>query len=388
MDQASFGQLNREFKALRQLHLACSQDYNSSGKLDDIKIGALADYLPIDKYHAGLTVWDRDAQGLGASSHNSTGYDNWIIPDVYMQNRYAYFPAAASPGFVGQGSLPPVTGYGGMGPGPLSGMLSAPNPNNITNGWTVFQGVRTYDPTAGAWTTPDAFAGTIQDPMSQKSYVYNRANPVAYADPTGFGPAPIPSAFGYPSQTADLAGEGSSDLPESGYAAMHSAFDPLIISTDLALSKAVSPSSSPTNQPRDLTPIEQIAEKIGNQVLDKANGSIAPGDSGDPEHREAYSIITEDPDTGTYNYGPINVSEIGSSTFKAQENEVGYIHAHPGARDRDLDEHTGTHFSPEDQGALGGDFKYGFVVTADHHLYEFVLGMPKDQEIDLGVLTH
>jgi len=168
---------------------------------------------------------------------------------------------------------------------------------------------------------------------------------------------------------------------------MHTAFDPLIISTDLALSKAVSPSSSPTNQPSDLTPIEQIAEKIGNDVLKKAETSITPDESGEPQHEEAYALIYQDPTTGAYSSGPIQASgQIGQTSFSTASDPVGYIHAHPAASSTDIDINTKTHFSTEDQDALGGSLKYGFVVTTDHHLYEYVLGMPRDQEIDLGVL--
>jgi hypothetical protein len=36
------------------------------------------------------------------------------------------------------------------------------------------------------WTTPDAYSGDISDPMSRKSYMWNRNNPVSYADPSGY----------------------------------------------------------------------------------------------------------------------------------------------------------------------------------------------------------
>lgn len=45
---------------------------------------------------------------------------------------------------------------------------------------------RTYDSSAGNWTAPDAYAGEVHDPMSQKSYIWNDNNPVAYADPSGY----------------------------------------------------------------------------------------------------------------------------------------------------------------------------------------------------------
>jgi RHS repeat-associated protein len=61
-----------------------------------------------------------------------------------------------------------------------------PRTDGIYDGASVIQGVRTYDAEVGGWTTPDAFAGTVDDPMSQKSYMWNRNNPVSYEDPTGY----------------------------------------------------------------------------------------------------------------------------------------------------------------------------------------------------------
>ena len=71
----------------------------------------------------------------------------------------------------------------GVGQGLLVGM---PRTDGITDQYTTIQGVRSYDPQLGSWTTPDAYAGTVHDPMSQQSYMYNDNNPVAYSDPSGF----------------------------------------------------------------------------------------------------------------------------------------------------------------------------------------------------------
>ncbi|MHB8462710.1 MAG: RHS repeat-associated core domain-containing protein, partial [Vulcanimicrobiaceae bacterium] len=46
--------------------------------------------------------------------------------------------------------------------------------------------VRNYDPQLGSWTTPDAYAGTVEDPMSQQSYMYNNNNPISFSDPSGY----------------------------------------------------------------------------------------------------------------------------------------------------------------------------------------------------------
>ncbi len=36
------------------------------------------------------------------------------------------------------------------------------------------------------WTSPDAYAGDVHDPMSQHPYMWNDNNPVQYSDPSGY----------------------------------------------------------------------------------------------------------------------------------------------------------------------------------------------------------
>jgi RHS repeat-associated protein len=50
----------------------------------------------------------------------------------------------------------------------------------------VIQGVRAFDPELGSFTTPDAFAGNIGDPMSSKPFMWDGNNPIEYSDPSGF----------------------------------------------------------------------------------------------------------------------------------------------------------------------------------------------------------
>jgi hypothetical protein len=52
-------------------------------------------------------------------------------------------------------------------------------------------GVRTFDPELGGWTTPDAYEGDIHDLASQQKYMWNRGNAIDYSDPSGYemGPA-------------------------------------------------------------------------------------------------------------------------------------------------------------------------------------------------------
>ena len=60
------------------------------------------------------------------------------------------------------------------------------NPDGWTLDYETWQGVRTSDFSVGQWNTPDAYAGEVHDPMSQKPFMWNRNNANAYADPSGY----------------------------------------------------------------------------------------------------------------------------------------------------------------------------------------------------------
>jgi hypothetical protein len=93
----------------------------------------------------------------------------------------------ASAGFVGGATA--LAGVGAIGNGVGGGFVMNPMlPGGITDGSNTIQGVRSYDATIGTWTTPDAFGGKVGDPMSQKSYMWNRNDPELYNDPSGFVP--------------------------------------------------------------------------------------------------------------------------------------------------------------------------------------------------------
>jgi hypothetical protein len=66
------------------------------------------------------------------------------------------------------------------------GPISEPATDGIFDGFNVIQGVRAMNTASGQWTAPDAYAGDISDPMSRKSYMWNRNNPVAFEDPSGY----------------------------------------------------------------------------------------------------------------------------------------------------------------------------------------------------------
>lgn len=159
---------------------------NSSGQLDDIKIGTIADFT-FDSSFTGLTVWDRDQSGTVVSSHyGTTSYAAWSANDPFErpcksagQTFASGYPGDTNfAGTVVNGGTPSLVGRGGL--------LNEGRSDGISDFYNTIEGVRSYDSQQTAWTTPDAYAGDVHDPMSQKPYMWNRNNPTYFSDPTGF----------------------------------------------------------------------------------------------------------------------------------------------------------------------------------------------------------
>ena len=135
----------------------------------------LGDYDPA----AGL-VWinDRNRAGQVVIGHNAKAFTAWS-------------DSTSGPFISWQIS---ASGYGNGANDPCSSADS----NNCylhdgkltADGWTLgkdtWQGVRTYDGSTGQWNSPDAYAADVHDPMSQKPFMWNRNNPYAYLDPSGY----------------------------------------------------------------------------------------------------------------------------------------------------------------------------------------------------------
>ncbi|MDP9024264.1 MAG: hypothetical protein M3N13_02665, partial [Candidatus Eremiobacteraeota bacterium] len=131
----------------------------------------LGDYDPAS---GSLTVNDRDSAGVVVSGHRADAFRAWsesigsTFISVFNRDADADACSAATNSFCDF---------------PRNGKLTS-------DGWTLdndtWQGVRTYDGSVGQWNTPDAYAGDVHDPMSQKPFMWNNNNPYAYSDPSGF----------------------------------------------------------------------------------------------------------------------------------------------------------------------------------------------------------
>jgi YD repeat-containing protein len=168
---------------------------NASGQLDDIKIGALGDVTPLDPTYKGLTFYDRDLGGAVGYCHNAAGAGGFGQSDPRLFSRkFSQISAILMrPNPCGLVGFPSSISWGedSLASGASSnvgrgGLIGMPRTDGISDGLNTIQGVRAYDPELGAWTTPDAYAGDLSDPMSQKSYIWNGNNAIKYSDPTGY----------------------------------------------------------------------------------------------------------------------------------------------------------------------------------------------------------
>ncbi|HLI94660.1 MAG TPA: DUF6531 domain-containing protein [Candidatus Baltobacteraceae bacterium] len=130
-------------------------------------------------------IYDRNLAETSAATHTNSGYSAWNN-DV---TQWTSTSKQCQKNGIGCGG-------GTSNYYPPSVALSPQRSDGYSDGVNVFQGVRAYDPNSAQWTAPDAFAGEVEDPMSQKPYMWNDNNPVAYQDPSGYciGPLLIPCA--------------------------------------------------------------------------------------------------------------------------------------------------------------------------------------------------
>jgi len=149
---------------------------NSAGQIDDLKIADFGDYVP--GASNPLTVWDRDTNGQIYGCHTG-GAASSVASSAFLGTATT---CGASSSFIGSQLGVNQTPIG------RGGMLLMPKADGFSDGQNTFQGVRTYDPQVGIWTTPDAYRGTVEDPMSQKPFMWNNNNPYDYSDPSGFCP--------------------------------------------------------------------------------------------------------------------------------------------------------------------------------------------------------
>ncbi len=152
---------------------------DKNGKIIAVLIGDFADYSASSVSSLALDVVDRDLSSKAIMYHNATGYGYWEpLGTPYVTNP-KFQAASQSPD---QTLSPNSNNFNGV-LYPLTRTDSLDIASRVE-----IAGVRAYDTGLGSWTTPDAYAGFLHDPLSQKPYAWNRNNPIAYSDPSGYCP--------------------------------------------------------------------------------------------------------------------------------------------------------------------------------------------------------
>jgi YD repeat-containing protein len=164
--------------------IACSL-VNGQCQNPSLSIEGLGDYSLAG--NAISSVNDRNRYGLASMTHGPAMFSGWVDKPA-SAGRWALMVPCSS------GSVDPPDTSDPVPPCPAQhdGKLTA-------DGWSLdyetWQGVRTSDLAIGQWNTPDAYAGEVHDPMSQKPFMWNRNNPYAYADPSGYDPRRLDEAI-------------------------------------------------------------------------------------------------------------------------------------------------------------------------------------------------
>ena len=148
-----------------------------------------------------LETFDRDSSGIVQQRRTTTNFSAFK-PFASAFVRTIHLPMVSRGGGKGPTtavamSCPVFPGAGGCAfvanapTNPIAPLGAPPVGMDRTDGYQLsadvtIQGVRAYDPTTAQWTSPDAYAGTTTDPGSQKPFMWNGNNPVAYSDPSGY----------------------------------------------------------------------------------------------------------------------------------------------------------------------------------------------------------
>jgi hypothetical protein len=138
---------------------------SDSNGIETLELDTLGTIQPLEANpsYRGLYVNDYDLTGTLAGQHQTSNSDL---------------------NYLGSQALPPSL----FQVASISGAfyINMYSTDSITDGLQTIQGVRTVEADVQQWSTPDAYAGNVGDPMSQKPYMWDRNNPYSYHDPSGY----------------------------------------------------------------------------------------------------------------------------------------------------------------------------------------------------------
>ena len=198
---------------------------DGNGALTQAKVELLGKYYPSTNT---VTVSDRGLSDQNVSQHNGSFYGGISLGATM------YRP----PGPTSSSQSVPYIFYGSTNdttctpPGPSGASCEGGasfdyvRPEGFIYGALTFQGVRAVDEASGQWTTPDAYAGDVHDPMSQKAFMWDRNNPYAYQDPSGFAPHELMDCGCFSTGYETVAAAEERALEQSNQSAIIIAFRP------------------------------------------------------------------------------------------------------------------------------------------------------------------
>ena len=186
---------------------------NTKTNVDDVKLGADGDILPLDAGYNGLTLYGRGPESSVGGCYNSDAVSPFTNAYPYFGNTSFSFrnfsisipynisacgetvpttgtpsPAPSMPASPQwSGSVLALPGLTQIGPN-NGGTVAMPRPDGITTGTDTIQGARSYDMVSGTWTSPDAFPPNLMDPTTSKPYIWNANNPIQNMDSSGYCP--------------------------------------------------------------------------------------------------------------------------------------------------------------------------------------------------------
>jgi YD repeat-containing protein len=156
---------------------------DQNAALSQVKVETMADIAGSGQ----LSVLDRGFGNEYVSTHDNRYYGGiWLGTTLYGNKDT---PPTSIPYLFPGSTTDPTCRTTSQGTScDVAASLEYARPEGFQYGKLTLQGARALDTSSGQWTTPDAYAGDVHDPMSQKAFMWDRNNPYEYADPTGFAP--------------------------------------------------------------------------------------------------------------------------------------------------------------------------------------------------------
>ncbi len=150
---------------------------NGNGQLIEVRPELLGEYYTGTT--PGFAVFDRDYAELNVTRHNASSYSGLNYGSGPFHDGKVTLPETVYEP-ASDGSPPIFDG------GQPETILEYTHPDGFYTPLGRIQGVRAMDTDLGTWKSPDAYAGDVRDPLSQKPYMWNGNNPFEYSDPSGY----------------------------------------------------------------------------------------------------------------------------------------------------------------------------------------------------------